>query len=207
MEKEKKYELGLKTKNVTNAPSFWLKIIGRLDAKKGETVAMAHYGRYLDKCVSIENEECLTAEAALKGTRVKGAQELAVISKNSKLLPTMPGPVEENKPWDVWENRRRANAIAKAQAAIEAGRENLYSINETILNGANILDERISRIRKKASAKLEAYLKGLRAGGLTSFDPEVSFSDKASDMYYSRHQQLDEAIAAAAKVPDFEEVK
>ena len=207
MKKEEKYELGKKTKNVTNAPNFWLKTIGRLDAKKGETVAMAHYDRYLDKCVSIENEECLAAEAALKGARVKGAQELAVISKNSKLLPIMPGAVEENKPWDVLENRRRANAVVNAQAAIETGRENLYSINETILNGASILDERISRIRKKASAKLEAYLKGLRAGGLTSFNPEVSFSDKASEMYYSRHQKLDKAIAAAAKVPEFEEVK
>lgn len=202
-----KYELGRRTKNVTNAPNFCLKIIGRMDAKKGETVATAHYDRYLEKCVSIENEECLAAEAALKGVRVKGAQELASIAKNSKLLPTMPSAVEENKPWDVLENRRRANAVANAQTAIETGRENLYTINETILNGASILDERISRIRKKASAKLEAYLKGLRAGGLTSFDPEVSFSDKASEMYYGRHKKLDEAIAAAAQVPEFEEVK
>lgn len=202
----KNYELGQKTKNVTITPNFALKLIGRLDARKGVGVAEAHLRRYLDKCESIENEECLTAESFLKTTRNEGAQQLAIISKQSKMIPTMPGSVEETHTWDVLENRRRSQAINNAHSAVENARARLYEINEKIVNGGTILDERISRIRKRAGAKMDAYLKGLRAGGLHDFEPGINYSDKPKTLYYERHKRLDKAIEAAAIIPEFEEV-
>lgn len=202
----KKYELGKRTKSVTHAPNWWLTVAGRIDAKRGESVAMAHFRRYLEKCASIENEECLAAEAFLKSARARGAQELATLAKITRSLPTMLDFVEEHHSWDVLENERRQKAREAAQAAIENSRSALYDVNETLLNGASILDERISKIRRKASAKMEAYLKGLRKGGLTAFDPEIEFSDRAAELYYGRHQKLDNAIANAAAETVLEEV-
>ena len=202
----KNYELGQKTKNVTIMPDFILKLIGKLDARKGIGVAEAHLRRYLDKCESIENEECLVAEKFLKSTRNDGAQQLAIISKQSKIIPEMPGSVEEKHAWDVLENRRRAQAVSNAHSAVENARARLYEINEKIVNGGTILDERISRIRKRAGAKMDAYLKGLRAGGLHEFDPEIDYSDNPRVLYYEKHRRLDKEIENTAIVPEFEEV-
>ena len=202
----KNYELGQKTKNVTIMPDFILKLIGKLDARKGIGVAEAHLRRYLDKCESIEHEECLVAEKFLKSTRNDGAQQLAIISKQSKIIPEMPGSVEEKHAWDVLENRRRAQAVSNAHSAVENARARLYEINEKIVNGGTILDERISRIRKRAGAKMDAYLKGLRAGGLHEFDPEIDYSDNPRVLYYEKHRRLDKAIENTAIVPEFEEV-
>lgn len=174
-----------------------------MDAKKGESVALAQIDRYLKICESIENEECLTAEAYLKDVRKKGAEELALIAKNSKIVrPTF---VEEHHAWDILSNSRRQKLFTDSQTAIEISRENLYAINETLHNGSAILDERICKIRKKTLSKLKAYTKGLRAGGL-SFNSEVNFSDIASELYYSKHLKLDDAIDSASKVPVFDEV-
>lgn len=202
-----KYELGQKTKNVTILPDFVLKITGRLDAKKGSSVANAHIRCYLNKCVSIENEECLEAAEFLKNIRIEGAQTIAVISKHKKLIPEMPGVIEVKNSWDALENRKRANALYDAMASVENARARLYEVNEQLLNGAAILDERISRIRRKAGVKIDAYIKGLRAGGLTDFDPVIEYSDTAKELYYEKHHALDEAIAAGATVPNFEEVE
>lgn len=203
----KNYELGNKTKNVTIMPNFVLRLMGRLDAKKGKSVAEAHLMRYFDKCVSIEAEECLVAEAFLKSTRNEGAQQLAVISKQMKLIPEMPGEVEEQHTWDVLENRRRAGAVRSARSAIESARERLYELNENIIHGGTVLEQRISRTRKCARVKMDAYIKGLRAGGLADYTPEIEFSDKASALYYLRHRNLDDAIAITASVPKNEEVQ
>ena len=53
---------------------------------------------------------------------------------------------------------------------------------------------------------MDAYLKGLRAGGLHDFEPGIDYSDKPKTLYYERHKRLDNAIEAAAIVPEFEEV-
>lgn len=203
----KNYELGSKTKKVTIMPNFALKLIGKFDAKKGEGVAEAHLMRYFDKCVSIEAKECLAAESFLKNTRKESARQLAIIKKQKKLIPEMPGKLEERHTWDVLENRRRTSDILNADSAIESARERLYELNENIIHGGAVLDERISRIRKRAGSKMDAYIKGLRAGGLSEYSPEIEFSDKAISFYYSRHQKLDDAIAAAASVPKNEEVQ
>ena len=53
---------------------------------------------------------------------------------------------------------------------------------------------------------MDAYLKGLRAGGLHEFDPEIDYSDNPRVLYYEKHRRLDKAIENTAIVPEFEEV-
>lgn len=206
MKKSKaKYITGRDIKDVTILPNFLLKLIGRLDAHKGgEDVALAHVQRYLEKCTSIEGMECLASEAFLKKARSEGAVNLDIIENTSKEIPDMPGDIEAEHTWDVLENRRRASNKAKAKDAVKAARSRLYEINEEIINGTSILEQRVSKIRKSAASKISVYIKGVRAGGITSFDPDVSFSEIVVENYYKKHKR-DKAIAAVAAVSTYEE--
>lgn len=81
MKKSKdKYITGKNVKDVTILPNFILKFLGRIDAQhKGEDVALAHINRYLERCTSIEDGECLVSEELLKKTRSEGAANLDII--------------------------------------------------------------------------------------------------------------------------------
>lgn len=199
-----KYTTGNDIKDVTIMPNFLLKFIGRLDAHKGEDVALAHVQRYLEKCTSIEDMECLASEAFLKKARSEGAVNLDIIENTSKEIPDMPGDIEAEHTWDVLENRRRASNKARAKDAVKAARSRLYEINEEIINGTSILEQRVAKIRKRAASKIAAYVKGVRAGGITSFEPDVSFSEIVVEKYYRKHKR-DKAIAAVAAVSTYEE--
>ena len=192
------------TKDVTICPNFILKFIGRIDARKGKDVALAHIDQYLEKCTSIEDIECLISEEYLKKIRSEGASCLDVIENTSNEIPDMPGNIEAKHSWEVLENRRRANNKIRAKDAVKVARSRLYEINEEIINGTSILDQRITKIRKKAASKIAAYVKGVRAGGLTSFDPDITFSEVVVDKYYKKHKR-DKAIAAVAAVSNYEE--
>lgn len=205
MKKSKsKYITGGNVKDVTILPNFILKFLGRIDAHKGEDVALAHIDRYLEKCTSIEDGECLISEEFLKKVRSEGAANLNIIENTSKEIPNMPGDIAAEHAWDMLENRRRANNKANAQNSVRAARSRLYEINEEIINGTSILDQRIAKIRKRAASKMAAYIKGVRAGGITSFNPDISFSETVVEKYYKKHKR-DRAIAAVAVISDYEE--
>lgn len=199
-----KYITGKNVKDVTILPNFILKFLGKMDAHKGEDVALAHINRYLERCISIEDGECLVSEEFLKKARSEGAANLDIIENLSKEIPDMPGDIEAKHAWDILENRRRANNKEMAKGAVKAARSRLYEINEEIINGTSILDQRIAKIRKRAASKIAAYIKGVRAGGIASFDPDISFSDSVVEKYYKKHKR-DKAIAAVAAVSNYEE--
>lgn len=205
MKKSKdKYITGENVKDVTILPSFILKLLGRIDAHKGEDIALAHIDRYLERCTSIEDGECLVSEEFLKKARSEGAANLDIIENTSKEIPDMPGDIEAEHAWEVLENRRRASNKARAKDSVKAARSRLYEINEEIINGTSILDQRVAKIRKRAASKIAAYIKGVRAGGITSFNPDISFSEVVVDKYYKKHKR-DKAIAAVAAVSTYEE--
>lgn len=199
-----KYITGKNIKDVTVLPNFILKLMGRIDAHKGEDVALAHIDRYLKKCLSIESGECLVSEEALKNVRSEGAANLDIVENTAKEIPDMLGDIKAEHTWEVLENRRRASNKARAKEAVKTARSRLYEINEEIINGTSILDQRVAKIRKRAASKIAAYIKGVRVGGITSFDPDVSFSETVVERYYKKHKR-DKAIAAVAAVSTYEE--
>lgn len=201
---KRKYIIGSNVKDVTVLPNFILRFLGRIDAHKGEDVALAHIDRYLETCASIENVECLISEEFLKKARSEGAVNLDIIENTSKEIPDMPDDIEAEHAWDVLENRRRASNKARAKDAVKTARSRLYEINEEIINGTSILDQRVAKIRKRAASKIAAYIKGVRAGGITSFDPDISFSEIVIEKYYKKHKR-DKVIAAVAVVSNYEE--
>jgi hypothetical protein len=117
-----KYITGKNIKNVTVLPNFILKLKGRIDAHKGEDVALAHIDRYLKKCLSIESGECLVSEEALKNARSEGAANLDIVENTAKEIPDMPGDIEAEHTWEVLENRRRASNKARAKEAVKTAR-------------------------------------------------------------------------------------
>lgn len=199
-----KYITGSDVKDVTVMPNFILKIIGKIDARKGEDVAKAHIERYLEKCTSLEDMECLLSEEFLKQPRAEGAANLDIIENTPKEIPEMPGSIDEQHTWDILENRRRASDKERAQKTVKAARSRLYEINEEIINGTSILEQRIAKIRKRATSKIKAYIKGVRAGGIPTFSPNITFSEVYVDKYYKKHKR-DKAIAAVAAVTNYEE--
>lgn len=205
MKKSKgKYITGRNVKDVTILPNFILKLLGRMDAHKGKDVALAHIDRYLEKCTSIEDGECLISEEYLKKVRSEGATNLDIIENTSKEISDMPGDIEAVHAWEVFENRKRASNKTRAKDSVKSARSRLYEINEEIINGTSILDQRVAKIRKRTASKIAAYIKGVRAGGITSFDPDVSFSEAVVEKYYKKHKR-DKAIAAVATVSTYEE--
>lgn len=199
-----KYITGSNVKDVTVLPNFILEFLGIMDAHKGEDVALAHINRYLERCISIEDGECLVSEEFLKKARSEGAANLDIIENTSKEIPDLPGDIEAEHAWDVLENRRRASNKARAKDAVKTARSRLYEINEEIINGTSILDQRVAKIRKRAASKIDAYIKGVRAGGITSFAPDIAFSEIVVEKYYKKHKR-DKAIAAVAAVSNYEE--
>ena len=190
----KSYQTGTKIKSVSNSPVWFLKLIGRIDAKKGEGVAHAHINRFSDRCTELEALECLTTESYLHETRKNGANALAIIAVNSDTLNNIPKPVEERSDFDIRANARRMAKIASAKEAISEARKDLFEINEKIINGDSILHERIIKTRKKARSKIDAYIKGVRSGGIKSFESQFEFSETALEAYHAKHKRLDDAI-------------
>lgn len=205
MKKSKgKYITGKNVKGVTFLPDFILKLLGRIDAHKGEDVALAQINRYIERCTFNEHIECLLSEKYLKAARSEGASNLDVIENMSKEILEMPGDIEVQHAWEVLENRRRANNKARAKDAVKTARSRLYDINEEIISGTTILEQRVSKIRKRTTSKIASYIKGVRAGGIPSFEPNISFSDAVIEQYYKKHKR-DKAIAAAAAISNYEE--
>lgn len=201
---KRRYTAGKNVRDVTILPNCILKQIGKTDARKGTDVALAHINRYLEKCAAIENDECLASEEFLKRARFAGAANLDIIENTAKETPNMPGAIEAVHTWEVLENRKRANSKANAAAAVREAKSCLYKIHEEIVNGMSILEQRIIKIRKKAATKITAYIEGVRAGGLSSFNPDISFSDAVVEAYYKKHTR-DKDIAAVAAVSSHEE--
>lgn len=133
-----KYITGKNIKDVTVLPNFILKLMGRIDAHKGEDVALAHIDRYLKKCLSIESGECLISEEALKNARSEGAANLDIVENTAKEIPDMPGDIEAEHTWEVLENRRRAGNKARAKEAVKTARslKKTYSFLSIIQNKA-----------------------------------------------------------------------
>ena len=185
-------------KHVTWMPCFLLKIQGKLDSRKGNSVAEARIDKLKDRCAAIENKECLNTEKALFVVRKQAAAALAALSSAKANASRVSEHHNPSNTYEIRENQRLASRKRASENEAASQLTNLYQVREIVTHGDTNLAERILKTRKKALVKIDAYVKGLRAGELPSFEPDLDFCDDASSEYHSRHNEIDNAIRRLA---------
>lgn len=197
MSKLTRFKKGAGVKPVTYAPLCCLKFKGKLDSKKGSTVADACIAKYMSKCAANEGREAIMAENILSNDRKEAAVTITVLQEKKTFLNNAPSQNTASDASSIRENRRNSEMIRSAKTAIERCCERLNTINESIINIDTVLDERILKTRKKACQKINAYISGLRAGKLKDYEIELNFCDDARLVYHQKHRFGDEAITKA----------
>lgn len=194
MDNVTKFRNGKGLKPVTKMPNCLLKLKGKLDSKRGSTVPNAYIDRLKRKCEAIENKEAIIAENILSNDRKSASIAIYNISEKRKFLDNKPEIKENTSAKAIRENRRRASQISSAEASIESGYATLCNVHQNIINIDTVLDERITKIRKKASEKINVYISGVRSGKLKDYNADFEFLDDAYEIYQQKHSEDDERI-------------
>ncbi len=194
MKKNDKFRVGKGLGSVTIMPNFLLKFKGKLDSKRGSTVPDAYIDKLKRKCEAIENKEAITAEGILSVDRKSAAVAIYNVSEKRKYLDNKPEIKENTSAKAIRENRRRASQIISAESSIESGYTTLCNVNQNIVNIDTILDERITKTRKKASEKINVYISGVRSGKLKDYSADFEFLNDAYEIYQQKHSEDDDKI-------------
>lgn len=191
-----KFRNGKGLKPVTRMPDCLLKFKGKRDSKRGGTVADAYIDKLKRKCEAIENVEAITAEGILSDDRKRSSTAIYNISEKQKFLDNKPEIKENTSAKAIRENRRTAGQISSAKSSIESGYTTLFNVYQNIVNIDTVLDERITKNRKKALEKVNVYIAGVRSGKLRDYNADFEFLNDAYEIYKQKHSEDDERIRA-----------
>lgn len=189
-----KFRNGKGLKPVTRMPNCFLKFKGKLDSKRGSTVADAYIDKLKRKCEAIENVEAITAEGLLSDDRKRSSVAIYSIFEKQKFLDNKPGMKDNTSAKSIRENRRTASQIRSAQSSIESGYTTLFNVYQNIVNIDTVLDERITKNRKKVLEKINVYISGVRSGKLKDYHADFEFLNDAYEIYKQKHSEDDERI-------------
>ena len=181
-------------KRITLMPGFLLKIKGKLDSGKGETIPNAYIHKMLSCCAGIENSEVIHAESMLEKERKAAASAITNIAQKKRKLCGIPGEVSEDSPFSIRENHRNKKAKQEILDDIDHCYEELSIIQEQLIVGQTVLDERVEKTRNMGMRSVNKYIEGVRSGKLPEFDPEITFFDNARFLYLNRHEKGDRKI-------------
>lgn len=181
-------------KPVTRMPNCLLKFKGKRDSRRGSTVADAYIDKLKRKCEAIENIEAITAEGILSNDRKRASVSIYDISKQQKFLDNKPEMKENTSAKAIRENRQKASRISSARLSIESGYTTLFNVYQNIVNIDTVLDERITKNRKKTLEKINVYISGVRSGKLKDYSTDFEFLDDAYEIYQQKHSEADEKI-------------
>lgn len=191
-----KFRNGKGLKPVTRMPNWLLKFKGKLDSKRGSTVADAYIDKLKRKCEAIENVEAITAEGILSDDRKRSSIAIYNIFEKQRFLDNKPEIKENTSAKTIRENRRTAGQISSAKSSIESGYTTLFNVYQNIVNIDTVLDERITKNRKKALEKVNVYISGVRSGKLKDYNADFEFLNDAYEIYKQKHSEDDERIRA-----------
>lgn len=191
-----KFRNGKGLKPVTRMPNWLLKFKGKLDSKRGSTVADAYIDKLKRKCEAIENVEAITAEGILSDDRKRSSIAIYNIFEKQRFLDNKPEIKENTSAKTIRENRRTAGQISSAKSSIESGYTTLFNVYQSIVNIDTVLDERITKNRKKALEKVNVYISGVRSGKLKDYNADFEFLNDAYEIYKQKHSEDDERIRA-----------
>lgn len=191
-----KHDIGRKIGTVTHIPNFVLGIQGWLDGKKGKSsVPDARVEGMKNKCVSLEKREALIIETRYEGERKEGAEALLKLANCKRESANPIADSTENTPYTI--RARERDAAKRNQNCIltEEAKRTLAKVQESLVHADTVLSERIKKTREKAlNVKIAAYVKGVRKGGISDYNPKLDLSDDAYTIYKNKHENGDTAI-------------
>ena len=202
-----------KLRKVTRLPKCLLRLMGKLDAKKGIGVVDAHIAHWIDKLGAFENDLVKAEEKAVFPVREKAALAVSALERAKAALsvPAIPTNTDKPKPTDPKLIRAVRNAKAKAverrnnaESLHKASTEELIGCNELIISSNVKTRERIEAMRNTAKASIDAYVAGVRKI-FPDYSPQVKFSD-ALEIYLSPHSVLDAKVKEVAYAYNTKEV-
>ncbi len=194
-----------KLRKVTRLPKWVLRLMGKLDAKKGIGVVEAHIAHWIDKLGTFENDLVKAEEKAVFPVREKAALAVSALER-AKADLSVPAIVSADKPKPTDPKLIRAvrNAQEKAverrnnaESLHKASTEELIGCNELIISSNVKTRERIEAMRNTAKASIDAYVKGVRKV-FPDYSPQVTFSNDALEIYLSPHSVLDAKVKEVA---------
>lgn len=201
-----------KLRKVTRLPKWVLRLMGKLDAKKGIGVVEAHIALLLDRLGAFENDLVKAEEKAVLPVREKAALAASALERAKADLSVPAIPSNTDEPTDPKLIRAVRDAKAKAEgrrnnaeSLHKASTEELISCNELIISSNVKTRERIEAMRNTAKASIDAYVKGVRKV-FPDFSPQVTFSDYALEIYLSPHSVLDAKVKEVAYAYNTKEV-
>lgn len=189
-----KFKEGKRIKKVTHVPNFVLRFKGKHDSKKPETAANSYCDKLCSRCAALENHECVMAEEILHPSRLEASQILASVNNSKIFLKHMPHARVETSALDIRANSRNRATKSNTEAEVKVKINRLCELNEIIINTNATLEQRIEKTRNICREKINAYMIGLRAGGIPEYDYEINFSNAAMESYSDKHAFGDKAI-------------
>ena len=70
----------------------------------------------------------------------------------------------------------------------------MFNVHQNIVNIDTVLEERITKTRKKTNEKINVYISGVRAGKLKDYSADLEFLNDAYEIYKQKHSEDDEKI-------------
>ena len=157
-------------KRITLMPGFLLKIKGKLDSGKGETIPNAYIHKNLnikvtDNEVSLIHDNNMIAKTMLEKERKAAASAITNIAQKKRKLCGIPGEVSEDSdsPFVVRENNRNKKAKQEILADINHCYEELSIIQEQLIGGQTVLDERVEKTRNLGMRSVNKYIEGVQS--------------------------------------------
>lgn len=180
---------------VCRIPTWFLKLKGKIDSRKGKGVCDEFISKLLKKEAFLETNEIIDAETALSNTRKAGASAVIKLSENKMFINNAPDIEKGTSPQSIRANRTNNSQLNSVRGTAKATLDELSQINETIICIDTILEERIEKLRNHALEKCHVYISGVRASKMPDYENiSVEFSDKALEIYHSKHAELDDKI-------------
>ncbi|MDE6470553.1 MAG: hypothetical protein K2L19_05985 [Eubacterium sp.] len=187
----------------TVVSDFILSIKGKINARSGDEVVDSYIEKLIRKTESYESQLCAYAESETAHERKNAAELLTDIAKQKQVISRVQKPEDNNTIKTVRESRKVFKIINTCRQKVENDLIALSGIYEKIVSVDADLNETIIQARKNCESKISAYNLGVRKVN-SDYTPSIAYENDALEMYYSKHQKLDEEIALAVK--NFKEV-
>ena len=188
----------MKNRNtVTGLPNALLRLKGRWDARRGESVVDAYVEKLRRRQAGIEHGIIEAAEKQLRPLRVAAARTLEAFARLQSKLAEQPAMSGGERDADVRRDRRLREERETARAQLEKTALALQELEQQLRSGDAALSQRIGQTRDRMREKLCVYLMGVRSGRLPHYEAADAEDDHALQDYHAQHAALDRALTAA----------
>ena len=174
------YKKGKQCRKVTHLPNFILKIKGKLDVSRKESIAHTYINGLYDECLVIEAYEVSKAEKLLQDYRKEGLSHFYKVKHYAFYTINL--------------SKKDPTEKQREHKEFRASMERLYAIHKIIEGVNTALEQRILDMRTHCSRKIDAYTRGIKSVS-PDFYPVTYYYEKSVDEYLSKHKATDYAIA------------